>query len=249
MGEESQIIRVDDERGEPGSETGYGRKPFLYMRRAYLGNKGTTTTTVRDTKYHIHKAKAPNITHKRTELKQPSAPHVHTINEKVGMGKTAAAASVIISFAPSTNGAPVPTSVIVNFNGAKPHVVTIPTEDLKTTQEVTDVVEAPAAPTAQHEIVPAPPVEAPKQDVVQEALQAPQAEVSADLNITAPAVEAPQASAPVQTVETVATPTPTPKAKNGSKKNGKSKSQPKEAAATAPSESPAPSSLTAEEVF
>jgi hypothetical protein len=109
-GKHSQIIRVEDERGEPGSDAGYGRKPFLYVRRELMKSNGLS---VRNIGYHVHKAKAPSHTMKRTE-KASSRPHIHKI---IDFTKGAAnGATITISFAPVPKGAPVPTSVTVNFN-------------------------------------------------------------------------------------------------------------------------------------
>lgn len=113
-GKLSQIVRVEDERGEPGSDDGYGRKPFLYVRRELLGKTSSGGVNVRNVGYHVHKAKAPSHTMKRTELKN-GRPHIHRVID-LSKKSLAGGASVTISFAPVPNGAPVPTSVTVNFN-------------------------------------------------------------------------------------------------------------------------------------
>jgi hypothetical protein len=111
-GKHSQIVRVEDERGEPGSNDGYGRKPFLYIRRELLKANGLST---RNVGYHIHTAKAPTHTMKRTEIKNGRASHTHRVID-LTKKSMAGGASITISFAPVPNGAPVPTSVTVNFN-------------------------------------------------------------------------------------------------------------------------------------
>lgn len=109
LGKNSEIVRIEDERGEPVSDAGFGRKPFLYIRRELLGKNGGT----RQVGYHVHTAKAPTHTIKRTELKNGRGPHGHHVIE-VGKPSGASGAS-IISFAPVPNGAPIPSSVTVNF--------------------------------------------------------------------------------------------------------------------------------------
>lgn len=111
-GKYSQIVRVEDERGEPGSKEGYGRKPFLYIRRELMKAAGLS---VRNIGYHVHKAKAPSHTMKRMELDLTGREHVHKIIN-LGKGTGQGGASVTISFAPVPNGAPIPTSVTVNFH-------------------------------------------------------------------------------------------------------------------------------------
>jgi hypothetical protein len=112
-GKHSQIVRVEDERGVPGSEAGFGRKPFLYVRRELMKANGLS---VRNIGYHIHTARAPKQTMKRTEIKN-GRNHFHKVI-KLGNGKGSihGGASVTISFAPIPQGAPVPTSVTINFN-------------------------------------------------------------------------------------------------------------------------------------
>lgn len=106
MGKKSQILRIEDERGEPGSTDGYGRKPFLYVRRDLLGKLG-----VRNVGYHVTLAKAPRHVIKRTELANGKSHHHRVVN----VGKLNGGASVTISFAALPQGAPIPTSVTVNF--------------------------------------------------------------------------------------------------------------------------------------
>jgi hypothetical protein len=121
-GKHSQIVRVEDERGEPGSNDGYGRKPFLYVRRELMKQNGLST---RNVGYHIHTAKAPTLKMKRTELPN-GREHSHKI---IHLGKPKGpitnGASVTISFATVPNGAPIPTSVTVNFNRKSSESVTV----------------------------------------------------------------------------------------------------------------------------
>lgn len=105
-GKHSEILRVEDERGEPGSKI--GRKPFLYIRRELLSKSGIIHQNVG---YHVHKSKAPTHTMKRTELPKGRS-HQHHI---VDLDKAVGGSSITISFAPVPKGAPMPASVTVNF--------------------------------------------------------------------------------------------------------------------------------------
>jgi hypothetical protein len=204
----SQIVRIDDERGSTGSDAGYGRKPYLYVSREYVKNGKKTHKT---TKYHVHKAKAPTHTLTRRELNKTSDSHSHKVVSLVPKDSTKTATSVIISFAPIADGAPVPTSVTVNFSpNAKPEV------KIESNQ-----------PEAQHEIMP---VAAPVETKVEAPVATPEATAPvAEVQAPTPTVEPQQVEIPHQPEQ--------PKAKrtNGSKSKKNQTPQPTATITEAPS--------------
>ncbi len=117
LGKKSTLVCLE-QKGEPGSQAGYGRKPNLYIRRELLGKDGNQT--VRNIPYHVTTAKAPTHSIKRTELPRSRA-HTHQV-VNVPNGNTP---SVTISFN-HVPGSPSPTSVTVNF---LPKAIETPNEE------------------------------------------------------------------------------------------------------------------------